>query len=248
MGLLKSDAIVLRTFDYSETSYIVWFFTRNYGRLHAIAKGAKRARSEFEGALEPFVHCTIEVYRKEKRDLDILGSIDLKDIRLKFRASYERMICANQIVELLCETIQVDDANPEFFDYVVEVFTSIANASIDQLTAHVLAFEANLLRAIGIFPALTHCVESGEDLTKPSKVHFDARKGGVISAKFGGDQPRVRRSTLELFEALSSGLNPDELTLESKTALELRQMLNDYWKHQLEKKLKMGLILEELIP
>ncbi|MEZ0230471.1 MAG: DNA repair protein RecO, partial [Planctomycetota bacterium] len=84
MAIQKTDALVLRAIDYSETSQVAWFFTREHGRVHVIAKGARRPRSPFEGALEPLVRGEILFYRKKRNatdeeSLDLLKEFDPVD-------------------------------------------------------------------------------------------------------------------------------------------------------------------------
>lgn len=246
MGLLKTEALILRTFDYSETSQIVWFFTRNHGRLHAIAKGSRRSRSEFEGALEPFVHCEIEFYRKEKRDLDILGSIELKDIRLPLRQSIERITYASYMVELLCETIQVDDPNPDFFDSTLRAMKRLGQGPLEDLAKVCFAFEGQFLMALGLYPMLDSCLECEKPI-KLKSIPFSPQKGGVLCQEHGPDQDRVFLSTLTLFQDLAAGADPQSIEMDKPTCLELRCVLNDYWRYQLEKDLKLRRAVWDLV-
>lgn len=246
MGLLKTEALILRTFDYSETSQIVWFFSRHHGRLHAIAKGSRRSRSEFEGALEPFVHCDIEFYRKEKRDLDILGSIELRDIRLPLRQSIERITYASYMVELLCETIQVDDPNPDFFESTMIAFQRLARGPIEDLAKVCFAFEGQFLVALGLYPMLDSCLECEKPI-KLKSIPFSPQKGGVLCEDHGHDQDRVFKSTLSLFQQLAAGADPSTIEMDKPSCLELRCVLNDYWRFQLEKELKLRRAVWDLI-
>lgn len=246
MGLLSSKALILRTFDYSETSQIVWFYTREFGRLHAIAKGSRRARSEFEGALEPLTELKIELYRKEGRELDILSGIELINTHPGFRRSYERLVWASQIAELLAETAQLDDPNPDFYDLTHALLKATEQAEREALPALGLAFEARLLQNLGFFPQLKFCVETGKEL-KGAEVHIDVRRGGVISPEMAGKAPRIRTQTLRRFEALASSEEPWTIVLEAREALELRELLNDLWTAQIERPLRMGAVVADLL-
>jgi DNA repair protein RecO (recombination protein O) len=246
MGLLKTEAIILRTFDYSETSQIVWFFTRNHGRLHAIAKGSRRSRSEFEGALEPFVHCEIEFYRKEKRELDILGSIELKDIRLDLRNSIERITYASYLTELIAETIQIDDPNPEFFQDTCRTFQKISSGPLEDLAKVSFAFEGQFLRALGLYPLLDRCIDC-QKVVDMKSIPFNPGKGGVLCEDHGKNSDRVIRKTLTLFERLVAGEAPKSIDMDHPTTRELRCLLNDYWQHQLEKELKLRRAVWDLV-
>jgi DNA repair protein RecO (recombination protein O) len=246
MGLFKTTALILRTFDYSETSQIVWFFSRNHGRLHAIAKGSRRSRSEFEGALEPFVLCDIEFYRKDKRELDILGAIELRDIRLPLRQSIERITYASYLVELICETIQIDDPNPDFFDDTCRTLDALTRGPIEELGKVCFAFEGHFLGALGLEPRLTECLECDRPLDQKS-LAFSPQKGGVLCDEHGEGCDRVISSTILLFQKLIAGAKPESIKMDPPTSQELRCVLNDYWRCQLEKDLKLRQAVWELV-
>ena len=79
----RTAAVVLRPRDYSETSKIVTFYTRDHGKVRAIAKGAKRKKSDFLGILDPLSLLEI-VYIQGKGGLHILTEAHLIDANLDF--------------------------------------------------------------------------------------------------------------------------------------------------------------------
>lgn len=247
MGLIKTRAMVLRTFEYSETSLVVWFFTRSHGRLHAIAKGARRSRSEFEGALEPFVLCDIEVYRKEKRELDILGALDLVDLHFDLRRSLERLTWASHIVELLSETIQLDEPTPEFFDEACRSLRLLIEAPLSELPKISLAFELRLLGAIGLFPVLDRCVVCEEAVDEVA-VCFHPWKGGVLCAEHQEGALRAHRGSLRSLLYLAEGEDVSRIEVSGAILRECRKLLNAYWRHQLEKDLRCAKALWGVLP
>ena len=68
----KTEAIVIRQADFSESSRVVTFFTRRFGKMSAVAKGAKRLKGPFDAALDLLTHCRIVFIRKSSSSLDIL--------------------------------------------------------------------------------------------------------------------------------------------------------------------------------
>ena len=60
---LKTEAIVLRSIRYGEADRILHLYTPRYGRIGAIAKGARRSRSRFGARLEPFFHVRAVLHR-----------------------------------------------------------------------------------------------------------------------------------------------------------------------------------------
>jgi DNA repair protein RecO (recombination protein O) len=72
MSTEKATAIVLRTTDWSETSRIATLWTRELGKVRAVAKGGRRLKSAFENALDLLTVCSIVLLRKSSGSLDLL--------------------------------------------------------------------------------------------------------------------------------------------------------------------------------
>ena len=77
MSAEKTDALVIRLADFSESSKVVTLFTREFGKVAALAKGAKRLKSSFEAALDLLAECRVVFLRKSSSGLDILTEAQL---------------------------------------------------------------------------------------------------------------------------------------------------------------------------
>ena len=71
--ITKSEAIVLKSMDFRDSSKIVTFYTRSFGKLKGIAKGARQMKSKFGAALEPITRVSLVLYKKEHRDLQLIS-------------------------------------------------------------------------------------------------------------------------------------------------------------------------------
>jgi len=103
---VRTEAIVLRTFDWSETSLIAWVYTRQRGRLHLLAKGARRPRSAFEGALEPLVRGELVSYQRKGKagdGLEIAKEFDPLDRHTGLRRDLARLYRGLYVGELLLQ-------------------------------------------------------------------------------------------------------------------------------------------------
>ena len=78
MAAEKTDAIVLRVIDFSETSCVVTLMTRDFGKITALAKGARRRKSPFEAALDLLSVCRIVFLRKTSGAMDLLTEAKLQ--------------------------------------------------------------------------------------------------------------------------------------------------------------------------
>ena len=74
--LTKTEAIVIRSMKYGDSSKIVTFYTRQFGKLKGIAKAARRSNNKFGSSLEPLSHVMLVVYKKDHRDLHLISQCD----------------------------------------------------------------------------------------------------------------------------------------------------------------------------
>jgi len=177
MAILKTEAVVLRMQEYGESSKILTLYTRDYGRLKVLAKGARRLKSRFGGVLDLINYITIVFYQKETRDLQLLSQADLVRPFLHLREDLHRLALASALVELIDRTESGQMPNPRLFKLLVGCLIGIdesGNAEVyfDYFTLHFLGFA-------GFRPRLRRCLHCGQK-PKGYVVNFQFRRGGYF--------------------------------------------------------------------
>ncbi|RKY85203.1 DNA repair protein RecO [candidate division KSB1 bacterium] len=177
MAILKTEAIVLRMQEYGESSKILTLYTRDYGRLKVLAKGARRLKSRFGGVLDLINYITIVFYQKVTRDLPLLSQADLVRPFLHLREDLHRLALASALVELIDRTESGQMPNPRLFKLLVGCLIGIdesGNAEVyfDYFTLHFLGFA-------GFRPRLRRCLHCGQK-PKGYVVNFQFRRGGYF--------------------------------------------------------------------
>jgi len=175
-GSLKTEAIVLRSIRYGEADRILHLYTPGYGRVAAIAKGARRARTRFGGRLEPFFHIRV-ILHEGRGDLHTVIGVDTVAAHARLRDHASTLDAAARACDAVARLFETPEPHPE-------VFRLLANelALLDLDPAHArpatgLAFRLKLLLAAGIMPQLGSCAECGES----EHLHgFSAAAGGVV--------------------------------------------------------------------
>ena len=147
MPIQKAEGIILRRIKYSETSLIVTLYTREYGKIGLIAKGARNPKSKFVGSLEPASCVSIIYYHKEGRDLQMLSEVDSMRSNSSIINSIRKIAVAFAIVNLIDSVVAESESNEDIFDLLKESLLALNDREID--IPVLWYFEINLLRQIG---------------------------------------------------------------------------------------------------
>jgi len=174
MPAIASDALVLRAHNLGETSKVVVLLTRERGKVRAVAKGARGARSRYQSALEPLSEVRVSLHGRQGAELFRLGACEL--LRSAFPASgrgLETALALSYFAELLDAFAQDGEAEDAVYRLAIAVVRAAEEgADIAVLTRYI---EAWLLRLHGIYPPLDRCAGCGRELPAgPLRYHTPA--------------------------------------------------------------------------
>jgi DNA repair protein RecO (recombination protein O) len=164
--LHTADALVLRTYKLAEADRIVVFLTRDRGKKRGVAKGARRPRSRFVGALEPLTEVRVAYFEKERRDLVGLNYAETVRSPLLLampgvagEPDAEPLQYVAYFAELLDEWAQEGDADERLFRLGVSMVEALAaGVAVEPLARY---FECWLLRLQGLYPEARGTLSSG---------------------------------------------------------------------------------------
>lgn len=160
MPLYTADALVLRTYKLGESDRIVVFLTEDRGKKRGVAKGARRPRSKFVGALEPLTCVRVAYFEKERREL--VGLNYAEPARSPLSARPEALGHVGYFAELLDEWAQDGDPSDRLYRLGASLVDALAEGvAIDPLARY---FEFWLLRLQGVYPPTLCCQACGERL------------------------------------------------------------------------------------
>lgn len=251
MPIEKTDAIIINSMDWSETSKILSFYTRDHGRVKAVAKGARRRGSPFLGALELFYYVDLVYYEKAARDLQTVSQCSVKKDFSAVKQDLEKTAyCAYfaQSAEAISGEKQKSGA---IFQLLLDIFSYLEENDPDVLLARY--FELNLLKAAGYGPVLKNCGGCGLKFEAPIKrAGFSPGAGGAVCAACMGAPGGCLSlsggalSTLSCLDAARPGML-GRIKASQIIKDELREALACCLDYHLEKKLKSKEFLEEIL-
>jgi len=172
MALVNTDAIVLRTYNLAEADRIAVCLTRSAGLVRAVAKGARRMKSRFGAALEPFTLIRLAFYEKENRDLVSISNAEILKSRFDLAGEVEASEVLAYIGELVGEFAPPHEANEKLFRMVAACVDAL-DTSRGSSRLVLRYFEVWLLRLAGLFPDVRSCAECGTHLSEEDPACLD---------------------------------------------------------------------------
>jgi len=193
MASEKTTGIVLRVIPFSETSCIVTLFTRDFGKVTTMAKGARRPKSPFEAALDVLALCRIVFLNKNS---DAMGLLTEAKLERRFRSatrSLNRLYAGYYIIELLNSLTDDGDPHPELFELSAQVIKQIDSTEIteEEVGLALLNYELKMLGILGHLPMLTKCVSCGREKTTIARVSFGLNAGGILCGACRGSESNI---------------------------------------------------------
>jgi len=238
----KATAIVLRTVEFSETSLVVVLFTREFGKVRGLAKGARRLKGPFESALDLLAQCRIVFLRKSSEALDLLTEAKLQRRFRPFRRDLSSLYAGYYVAELLSELTDQYDPHPELFDLAEETLAALSAG--EPVFLYTARFELGMLHHLGHLPSLAACAECGEPVATSGRVAFGQADGGVLCGGCREGKKQVASVSVGVLRMMQQLAEPEgrawrRLEIDPTSRGELRGVLNHYLYHLLGRKPRM---------
>jgi len=177
-GPIKTEGVVLRSLRYGEADRILHVYTRDRGRIGAIAKGVRRSRSRFGGRLEPFGHVAL-VLHEGRSDLMTVTGADTIRAHARLHTDGAAIDAASRACDAVGRLFETTEPHPAVFHLLLNELALLDDDPAVATHANQLAFRLKLLLAAGFAPHLAECASCGD---REHLVAFSGAAGGVVCA------------------------------------------------------------------
>jgi DNA repair protein RecO (recombination protein O) len=234
----RNEAVVLKRHDFGEADRILVLFTRQRGKLRAIAKGARRTTSRLAGHIELFTRVELQLARG--RELDIITQAETRDAFRGLREDLTRTSHAYLVAELADGLTEDLAEQPELFELLVQTFAALETAPDPGLV--VAHYHVHLLGIVGFRPALTYCLLCREEL-QPGANAFSPFLGGALCPRCGPGEASARpisSNALKLLRHLQRSGPPGtaRLSVPEPILREVERTLRDLSERHIERRLR----------
>ena len=236
MQFEKATALVVRGSDWSETSKIATLFTREHGKIRALAKGGRRVKSSFDIAFDLLTVCDVAFIKSRSGGLDLLTEARMLERFGILRQNLPALYVGYYIAELLGDGIHDYDPHPPLFDAALHTLRNLGKGgNVVPLTKAdywqaVSSFELVWLRELGYSPRLRDCAACGMFVADVGAgVEYSPSSGGILCSACSPESWDHRHLSHAGWEALirfdTATAHPEIFSGNYAVALEVRSLL-----------------------
>ncbi|MBK8983287.1 MAG: DNA repair protein RecO [Ignavibacteria bacterium] len=170
MSIIKTDALVLKSIKYGDSSKIVSLYSKELGKMKVIIKSARNYKSGMSGKFESLNYLTVILYYKKSRDLQNIYKAEFIRSFGNIVKEFSKLRAAYKIIEILNKSLPDLDPNPVLYDIVLNFFTKL-NLNEGDSEILLLNFQIEFLKLSGLFPEFN--IEKGNIETLKNITEFN---------------------------------------------------------------------------
>jgi len=174
--LYKTEGIVLKSMEYKEADKIVTIFTKNYGKITAIAKGVRKTKSKFGSSLEILTHSVFLFYKG--RNIDIVSQTEILESFFSTSKEVFKFAFAANCVEVVNKLTEEREINIGLFNLLKEILHYLRVSDDPKLLT--LSFKWQTMSILGYRPSLDHCCRCNKRVEDQKDMYFNIKEGGLV--------------------------------------------------------------------
>ncbi len=242
----QTQAITIKQIKLGEVDKIITFYTPDFGKLKAVAKGACRPGSRLGGNVEPLTHSLMMLARG--RNLDIITQSQTIDAFPALKNDLWYNSCGLYTLEIIDSFTPENNENQPLFGLLLDTLHRLCEGGNNDTALRY--FELHLLNYLGYRPQLRQCVSCNSPL-KPVVNFFSPGQGGILCPHCAQLALEARHLSVDALKILRLWQNCDYATARrvkpgAKLRQELQQVMQLYIKYLLQQEVKSIAWLEKL--
>lgn len=242
--IAKTEGIVLKSFDFRETSRIATFFTRDYGKVKGVLKGIRKDPRKFGSSVDRFSVNDIVYYQYRNSEIHLIGQCDMKDYFPGLRQDLKRMTAASYATELVDTVMATEQNNEEIYDLMQDFLRNLQTVGDISKLVHML--QIKILTLSGFKPHLDSCVRCSSDIR--DRARFNLRLGGLVCVRCEdtpGEAVAISKGSVAsiLHVQQTPWAHAMRLVISEPMKKELKYVLNHFLVFHLEKHLRSARFL-----
>ena len=205
MPLYKTQGIVIKSYNYGEANKILVIFTRDYGKIRAVAKGIRRTKSKFGASLELFSCSNIMVHWKENSDLYLITQTSIVNSFKKIRNDLEKICRGSYMLEIINEMLPERAKHANIYYLLCGALTLLES---DMDPEKIMRwYEIKMLEFLGFGLRTSRCVSCRNAAIDKNKSCVNFRLGGILCSACSSNHEHsatVSKNAIDLLNTIKS--------------------------------------------
>ncbi len=235
LNLYGVRAMVLNSRPMRDADRVLTLYSREKGKIRAVAHGVSKPTSRKRGAVQPF--CFSDFMLRRGRELDTVSQCEGLEIFPGLWGDLEKMGYAAHVSELVEVLTAEGEPNPEVFDLLLDTLRRLESAGDPDLV--IRSFELRLVSLLGYRPHLDSCVNCGNESLSPAAA-FSAENGGLVCSNCltGAGDGLCGGETMAVMKLLLNGepVKLERLRVSARSRDEMRRVMKKYLQWLTEKR------------
>jgi len=247
VAIQTTDGIILKRQNLRETSVILSFYTKDFGKISGVIRGARGPKAAIGNNPQVFSLNRIVFYERKRGNLTSVSHCDLKDYFEPIRNNLEKTVYANYFLELLDFVTIEEDVDKDMYDLLLNSLKLLAKPVSAKRVARI--FEIKLMDKSGFMPEFKECANCSKAIGQDTK--FSLRHGGLLCDKCQSDDKTsiaISRGTINFIERVRK--SPFELVSRIKVSqdvgMELEGFLRRFVDYHIQRSLKTVEFLKKI--
>ncbi len=234
--MLRTEGIVLNEMRFKETSKILNIYTKRFGRINVMARGAYRPRSKLIAHTQSFSYSEYEFYRG--RSFYYINEASVVESFYDIREKIERVICGFYILELINNSTPEEEQNERIFLLLEKSLRTLAGLNMDFLK-FIIAFELKYISFLGYRPHIESCVYCGnKDILN---ARFSISGGGLICSNCFHMDNRTKNMDRDMWKGMYELLyipldKLSHICISRDSLIKIQSILEDYILYSIDRK------------
>ncbi len=237
--IVTTEAVVLKSMKYRETSKIVTLFTKKFGKISAIVKGARGSKSKYGSSLEPMSYVSVVLYKKEGRELQTVSQCDKMKSFRQLTEDIDKIAVGLSVVEVVT-IVAHEEENPSLFKLLLDTLSAIDTTEKNAVN-YFYNFQIHLTRILGFQPVFDKCISCDSEIFSKSvqleSILYHLARGGPLCRNCAHEPGNKMKLTIKVFrilERFSTGsalAGIQNIEIDPKSKIEIENFLWSYLKY-----------------
>lgn len=244
----KTTGIIIKVRSYGEANKHLTIYTKAYGKIHAVAKGAKKMKSRFGSAVDLFSETKLMLYKQAHADLYLLTQSQIATHFKNITGNVKKYTYASAVSDFINTFVPFGEKSHSLYELFSRTLEKLDTEKHEDKVFSM--FMVKFLTQVGFRIALDSCTSCGSDLKQNTRMAVSPKHGGVVceSCSSGISTVEVYNNTLKLMDFLHRK-NFDTLArinIENKSHMEIEKVVEHFLEYNFELKLKSLRVMESI--